>query len=730
MRTGSGNDKHSPHRSNSGQTLVRPTIRPLQLHRGLQLLQKTRLQFSNPLYRMTIQSKCVKPDRSCSQIQNINTLRWDLSPQQIQIRTEELITRISTMYNDIGSLKIEDVCIENTLKPLAMAKVDLASSRHVLDFPQYVCPSKDIRAASTRADKTLSEFDVEINMREDVFHRLLVLQTKFQNNLSHEEKRFVDRLVTLGKRSGLHLTKDIQEKIKTISKKISELSIEFNKNLNEDNTFLVFTERELSGLAETYINGLEKTVDGKYIVTLEYPHYFPLMKRCHIPETRRRMETAFHSRCKEVNTEILEELITLKAKAADLLGYSSHANYVLEMNMAKNASNVSDFLDIFSEMVKPVGSKERKYILALKKRECLMKGYSYDGQINAWDLPYYMNQVEQFKFAVNKDKLIEYFPLDVVTEGLFGIYQELLGLTFTEVQHAHVWHENVRLFSAQDSETGEEIGQFYLDLHPREGKFGHAACFGLKPSCKGPDGKRQIPVAAMVANFTKPRRSWPSLLQHHEVETYFHEFGHVMHELCSKVSFSEFSGTQVEMDFVEVPSQMLENWVWEKEPLKRMSRHYKDGSPIPDNLLDKLISSRVANTGLMNLRQVVLSRVDQYLHNNPGSKTADVFAKYCQEVLGVPATPGTNMTASFSHLAGGYDAQYYSYLWSEVYSMDIYFNRFKKEGIMNSKVGKEYRRTILEAGGSVDGMDMLKTFLGRAPCQDAVFQCKGLVPSV
>lgn len=679
---------------------------------------------------MTIQSKCVAPSRNCSQIQNLSSLRWDFSPEQIKIRTDELIERISNAYNDIGAVGLEDVHVENILKPLAMAKMDLASSRHVLDFPQFVCPSKDVRAASTEADKRLSEFDVEINMREDVFERLIVLQTKSHNNLDYEEKRFLDRLVALGKRCGLHLSKDKQEEIKTISKKISELSIEFNKNLNEDNTCLVFTERELGGLAETYINGLETTADGRYIVTLGYPHYYPLMKRCHVPETRQRMETAFHSRCKEVNTDILERLVELRAKAAELLGYSSHANFVLEMNMAKNASNVSDFLEAFYEVVKPIGNKERKYILALKKRECLMKGHIFDGKINAWDLPYYMNQVEQLKFAVNKDKLIEYFPLEVVTEGLFGIYQELLGLTFTEVHHAHVWHENVKLFSAHDTKSGEEIGHFYLDLHPREGKYGHAACFSLRPGCQSFNGNRQIPVAAMVANFTKPRRGWPSLLQHHEVETYFHEFGHVMHELCSKTRFSEFSGTQVEMDFVEVPSQMLENWVWEKEPLRRMSRHYRDGSQIPDNLLDKLISSRVANTGLMNLRQVVLSKVDQYLHNNTTANTADVFAKYCQEILGVPATPGTNMTASFSHLAGGYDGQYYSYLWSEVYSMDLYFSRFKEEGIMNSKVGGEYRKIILEAGGSVDGMEMLKTFLGRAPHQDAFFQCKGLVPSV
>ncbi|XP_030006152.1 neurolysin, mitochondrial [Sphaeramia orbicularis] len=684
---------------------------------------------SKPQQRMTIQNRYVISARDYSQAGNQNTLRWDLSPEDIKTRTDNLINRIKKVYDDVGSLNIENICVENTLKALANAKLDYASSRHVLDFPQHVSPSKEVRTASTEADKKLSEFDVELNMREDVFKRLTALQAKLQDNLPPEEKRLLDRLVTLGKRNGLHLSKDIQEEIKRTSKLIAELSIEFNKNLNEDNTSLVFTERELGGLAETYLNGLEKTADGHYIVTLAYPHYYPLMKRCHIPETRRKMETAFHSRCKEVNTAILEQLIQLRAKVADLLGYNSHSNYVLEVNMAKNASNVSDFLDKFYETLKPVGTKERKYILALKKRECLMRGYNYDGQINAWDLPYYMNQVEQFKFAVNKDKLIEYFPLDVVTEGLLGIYQELLGLTFTEMEHAHVWHEDVKIFSARDTETEEEIGQFYLDLHPREGKYGHAACFGLQPGCRGPDGKRRLPVAAMVANFTKPRKGWPSLLQHHEVETYFHEFGHVMHELCSKTTFSEFSGTLVEIDFVEVPSQMLENWVWEKEPLRRMSRHYKDGSPIPDNLLDKLISSRVANTGLMNLRQIVLSKVDQSLHNSDSANTAEVFAQHCQDILGIPATPGTNMTASFGHLAGGYDGQYYSYLWSEVYSMDIFSSRFKKEGIMNPKVGREYRRVILEAGGSVDGMDMLKTFLGRAPCQEAFFQCKGLMKS-
>ncbi|KAK2155249.1 hypothetical protein LSH36_245g03012 [Paralvinella palmiformis] len=666
-----------------------------------------------------------------------NKMRWDLGPDDLAKEADLLLAKSKATYDAVGALKREEVTVENVVKKLTDDFTDYSTQRNLLDFVQHVSPDKSLRDASVAVDKKLSEFDVEMSMRQDVFDNLLVAEEKFFSSLDNEGQRYLKKLIKLGRRNGLHLPKDVQDKVKEIKKRMSDLSIDFNTNLNEENTVLQFTEDQLAGVPDDFLNSLEKTEDGsKLKVSLKYPHYFPCMKFCHVPDTRRQLEMAFNSRCLEKNTAILEELIELRAKKAALLGYDSHAAFVLDMRMAKTPQRVDTFLTELSTKLAPLQQEEMKLFLDYKKEECEKYGYEFDNKIHMYDYRYYMTRVEEKKYAVDKNILKEYFPLEVVTKGLFDIYQDLLSLKYEEIPNAQVWCSDVKLYSVKDKKTDDLIGYFYLDLFPREGKYGHAACFGLQPGCLQDDGKRQVAVAAMVANFTKPTADATSLLPHDEVETFFHEFGHVMHQICAQANYALFSGTAVERDFVEAPSQMLENWVWEKESLRRMSSHYKDGTPIPDELLEPLIASKTANAGIFNQRQILLSTFDQTIHTqNKLTFNYDFYSRptqhllFCElseKILGIKSSPGTNMASSFGHLAGGYDAQYYGYMWSEVFSADMFYSRFKKEGLMNPKVGLDYRRYILGPGGSVDADEMLKNFLGREPQQDAFLISKGL----
>jgi Zn-dependent oligopeptidase len=375
--------------------------------------------------------------------------------------------------------------------------------------------------------------------------------------------------------------------------------------------------------------------------------------------------------------------------------------------------------------------------LDLKKKERTSFDLPFDGKLNSWDFRYYNRLLLESEYQVNDEEIKEYFSLTTVTQGMLDLYQTVLDLKFTEIPEPPVWHADVKLFEVRDRSSQDLVGYFYLDLFPRDGKYTHAACFGLQPGFEREDGTRQYPAAAMVANFTKPTADKPSLLKHNEVVTFYHELGHVMHQLCSQTRWSRFHGTKVERDFVEAPSQMLENWCWEADILRNLSAHYQrkdaQGRPekIPVELCDRIVTAKNVNAGLMNLRQIFFASFDMTVHTLPASQqgkvdTTALYDRLRKEIALIPGPEGAFPAATFGHIMGGYDAGYYGYLWSQVFSADMYFTRFKTEGIDNVKTGKDYRLCILKPGGSQDGDDMLKAFLHREPNADAFLKSIGL----
>lgn len=392
--------------------------------------------------------------------------------------------------------------------------------------------------------------------------------------------------------------------------------------------------------------------------------------------------------------------------------------------MAKTPETVLEFLTTLRGKLVPLAQKEIVKLISLKKAE---KQTTKEETLNAWDTQYYSRILLETEYAVDEEKIKEYFSFESVTKEMLNIYETILGLKFEKIANNNGWNADVKLIKVSNASDGNLVGHLYLDLFPRDGKYTHAACFDLIPGYEMMDGSRNYPICAIVANFGKPTSTKPSLLTENEVVTYFHELGHAMHQLCAHTKFSRFHGTNVETDFVEAPSQMLENWCYNPQALKKLSKHYLNEEPLPSKYIEALINAKNVNAGLHNLRQIFFGIFDMTIHSS--NDKVDVISLWSQlksEITMISDHPGTHAASTFGHMMGGYDAGYYGYLWSQVFSADMFYTRFHKEGVDNVKTGAEYRRCILKPGGSKDAMDMIKDFLGRAPTQEAFLKSIGL----
>lgn len=600
------------------------------------------------------------------------------TPTSILEDTKRLLDKSRALQDKIvAEVKPEDAAFESVMLPAAHEGNTMALETHIICFYQSVSTNQDLRNASTEAEKQMDDFSIEANMREDTFK---VVDGVYQNvlkggiKLDPESMRLLEKERKDYIRNGLGLEAGPKrDRFKQIKKRLSELSIVFSKNLNEENGGIWFTPEELDGVPDDVVSGLKKGDDeneGKLWLSFKYPDLFPTLKYATSIETRKKVFIENENKMNQ-NVPIFKESVVLRDEAARLLGYPNHAAFKIEDKMAKTPEWVDNFLGDLRSRLTEGGKKELKSLMELKQSDTNL-GENYF----LWDNRFYDRLMLEKDYSLDQQKIAEYFPLQTSIRGMLGIFETLFGLVFVEITGEDrasispsgkgddiVWHSDVQIFSVWDDE-GEGngfVGYLYLDLHPREGKYGHAANFNIQPGFIDEKGNRHYPCTALVCNFSKPTPKKPSLLKHDEVVTLFHELGHGIHDLVSKTIYSRFHGTNTVRDFVEAPSQMLENWCWTPSQLKSLSHHYSSLSPayeaawkeqskentpkpdekLPDELIDNLIKTKHVNDALANLRQLHFGIFDMTVHEPKSHKEieelklSELYNKLRKEIVGI-----------------------------------------------------------------------------------------------
>jgi Zn-dependent oligopeptidase len=642
-----------------------------------------------------------------------------LTPAQIEEGTDQAIADVGAVLEELVA-PVDKRTFENTMRPLDHMADILAGANTRYSFPGYVHPDKGVRAAAKASEEKQAKFGVEIVFREDLYDAVRgYAETEEATTLNGEQARFLEFTLRDLRRAGHELEPETRASVKEKTERLVELGVRYQQNIDEWDDWILCTRDDLDGLPDSFIDALEVDEETeKYKVTIAYPHLIPFTENATRRDLREKLRFKFNTVAVEDNKKLLDEAIQLRQEIAEGFDQPTWAHHRLEERMAKTPDRVKAF---YADLIDPLTEKGKREVTAIS---ALLEADTGDSQVQVWDWSYYDTQQRKTDYGVDNFEVAKYFPLPQVLDGMLALTSEMFGITFEEIEGTDVWHEDVQLFAIKDSATGEELSRFYLDLFPREGKYGHAAEFPLILSRALEDGSYQKPLCAMVANFTKPTEDAPSLLQHGEVETFFHEFGHVLHQNLGQTDLSRFSGTNTERDFVEAPSQIMQHWIWQVDVLKRFAKHYETCDPIPDELVDQLVAARQLNTALHQLRQMQYGWWDQELHAGP-DRDLDSIHEEGSRISLLPPHEGTFALASFGHIMGGYDASYYGYMWSEVFGDDM-FSRFEEEGVTNPEVGMAYRDAVLAKGGTVDGDRMLEDFLGRRPNNEAFLRKLGI----
>lgn len=596
------------------------------------------------------------------------------------------------------------------------------------------CETNDeMEALAQKMSPILTKHANDVSMNPELFRRIKYVYEKHRE-LTPEETRLLENAYKGFVRSGALLNEEDKEKLRKLTEEVGLLTLQFSQNLLKERKAFemhITDEEQLDGLPDTArdaarMEAKQREKDG-YVFTLDFPSYSAFLTYSTKRELRKKMYMAYNTLCTKDNSEnnidICKRLINLRREIAQLLGYKTYADYVLEERMATNATNVYDLLDRLVDAYKPTAEKEQEELKTIARK---MEGDDFE--MMPWDMSFYSHKLKMECYNLDAEMLRPYFQLDKVIDGVFGLATTLYGITFKENAEIPVYHPDVKAYEVFDK-NGEYLAVFYADFFPRKGKQGGAWMTEFQGQWIDRKGNNIRPHVSVVMNFTKPTEEKPALLTLGEVETFLHEFGHSLHGMFANTRFASMSGTNVWWDFVELPSQFMENYSIEKEFLNTFAFHYKTGEPMPDELIERIVNSRNFMVATACLRQVSFGLLDMAYYTKETAFEDDIipFEKNAWEkaILG-KQLEDTCMTVQFSHImAGGYAAGYYSYKWAEVLDADA-FAVFKREGIFNPDTAQRFRDCILSKGGTDHPMTLYKNFKGAEPTIDALLERNGI----
>lgn len=639
---------------------------------------------------------------------------FERSADEIRESVDESIQAANKKLDAVAALTPETVTFENTVQALddISFETELVANRVYLIKETSLSP--EMREVATAQIKAIQDWAIQVRYREDVY-RAVKAYADTNPKLFGEDAKLLEDTMRDYRRDGLHLPEDQRAEIEELKKQLARLSTDFSTHITNARKALTFTAAELEGVPESFLNSPGvKTGEDEYTVMANVTwHFITVMENAKNEETRRQLQEARYTLAKEENADLLNQIISLRNTIAKKLGYQSWADYQIEPRMAKTGKTARDFLTRLKDGLEPKFQAELDEFRQLKIQET----DDPDAQIHLWDWRYYRNQLMKDRYTVDTEQLRVFFPYHKVLEGMFAIYEHIFELKIERINVPYIWANGVEAYAVSDADLGEPLGVFYLDMFPREGKYNHFAEFGIVPGKKLSDGTYRRPVVALICNFPTPGADKPSLLTHNEVETLFHEFGHALHAILTRAKYDRFSGTSVPRDFVEAPSQMLENWVWDKKVLDSFAADYRDPSrKIPQEILDRMEAARLATIGTFYRRQLAFGLLDLYLHRDrPEGAPVNAVAESNQilnEVF-LPVPEDSTFVTYFGHL-NGYDAGYYGYAWADAIAADmntVFENA--PDRYFDAPTGMRLRDEIYEPGGSRDVNVSIKDFLQR-----------------